>query len=183
MITKVPFFAVVLCLAFAGLIGLLWVGLYHDARLIPSPLIGKKLPSFYAPSLFDEKSMIRNADFAGRSVVINVWASWCLACLEEHPIITELARQNQVVVLGLNYKDTRKDALNWLTTHKNPYQEVIFDPLGKVGLDWGVYGVPETYFINPQGIVFHKQVGAIDWDTVTTIIVPFLKIASLPPSD
>jgi len=152
---------------FALLGVLLAVGLKLDPRKIPSPLVGKPLPGFSLPRLDTPEKMFSNGDFNGKVVLINVWASWCAACKQEHPLLMELARAKHVPLIGLNYKDKREDAVRVLATEGNPYDVSIVDADGRVGIDWGVYGVPETFVIDKQGVIRHKHVGPValeDWE-------------------
>ncbi len=152
---------------FAILGYLLYYGLRLDPRKIPSPLVNKPLPAFSLPSLDNPDKILTNADLRGRVVMVNVWASWCVACKEEHPVLLEIAARKQVAIVGLNYKDTRVDALNVLRGHGNPYDSVPVDASGRTGIDWGVYGVPESFIVDKQGIIRYKQIGPITpevWD-------------------
>jgi cytochrome c biogenesis protein CcmG/thiol:disulfide interchange protein DsbE len=155
-------------LALFALMGvLLAYGLRLDPRRIPSPLINKPLPDFHLPTLVDPTKIISKADLKGQVVVINVWASWCVACKEEHPVLLELSRQKPVPFIGLNYKDTRENAFGVLRGEGNPYDTVLVDASGRTGIDWGVYGVPESYIVDKKGIIREKQIGPIsraDWD-------------------
>ncbi len=146
---------------------LLAFGLKLDPRKLPSPLVGKTLPGFSLPTLDDPNKLFTNADLKGKVVLINVWASWCVACRQEHPVLMAVARERQVPLIGLNYKDKREDALRVLKTEGNPYEVSIVDANGRVGIDWGVYGVPETFVIDKQGVVRERHVGPIspaDWE-------------------
>ncbi len=152
---------------FAVLGYLLYYGLRLDPRKIPSPLVNKPLPAFSLPSLDNPDKILTNADLRGRVVMVNVWASWCVACKEEHPVLLEVAARKHVAIVGLNYKDTRVDALNVLRGHGNPYDSVLVDASGRTGIDWGVYGVPESFIVDKQGIIRYKQIGPITpevWD-------------------
>lgn len=153
---------------FALLGYLLYYGLRLDPRKIPSPLVNKPLPAFSLPSLDNPDKILTNADLRGRVVMVNVWASWCVACKEEHPVLVQLAERKQVAIIGLNYKDTRVDALSVLRGQGNPYDTVLVDASGRTGIDWGVYGVPESFIVDKQGIIRYKQIGPITpevWDT------------------
>lgn len=152
---------------FALLGYLLYYGLRLDPRRIPSPLVNKPLPAFSLPTLDNPDKILTNADLRDHVVMINVWASWCVACREEHPVLVDLAGRKQVTIIGLNYKDTRVDALNVLRGQGNPYNTVLVDASGRTGLDWGVYGVPESFIVDKQGIIRYKQIGPITpevWD-------------------
>lgn len=146
---------------------LLAFGLKLDPRKLPSPLVGKPLPAFSLPTLDNPNKLLGNTDLNGKVVLINVWASWCVACRQEHPVLMALAREKQVPLIGLNYKDKREDALRVLQSDGNPYEVSLVDTTGRVGIDWGVYGVPETFVIDKQGVVRHRHVGPIspaDWE-------------------
>ncbi len=140
---------------------LLGYGLKLDPRKIPSPLVNKPLPAFSLPTLEDPKKLITNADLRGRVVMINVWASWCVACKQEHPLLLELAQRKQIPIIGLNYKDKPADASKVLETEGNPYDTIIVDASGRTGIDWGVYGVPESFILDKQGVIRYKQIGPI----------------------
>jgi cytochrome c biogenesis protein CcmG, thiol:disulfide interchange protein DsbE len=159
-------------LAFAVLIGFLFVGLYRDPRLVPSPLVGKPAPAFDLPTLSNASVRIDNQGLLGRPVLINVWASWCVACREEHPVLLQLARAGRLRIIGMDYKDKPEDAEAWLQHFGNPYEQVMTDRDGRVGINWGVYGVPESFLLSPQGTVLFKHVGPLTWDVLNTSILP-----------
>ena len=146
---------------FIALIALLAVGLGRDPRHLPSPLIGKPLPAFQLSDLADPEITLERDDFSGEANLLNVWASWCVGCRVEHPALLELAKSGRIRLIGLNYKDTATDARAWLTQHGDPYRRTIHDPDGRLGLDLGVYGVPETFAIDRDGIIRYKHVGPI----------------------
>ena len=146
---------------FAALGLLLAYGLNLDPRKIPSPLIGKSLPAFSLPTVADPARKVGRDDMLGRVYLLNVWASWCVACRQEHPFLNELARNKTVSIIGLNYKDKREDALGWLGSLGNPYELSLSDTDGRLGIDLGVYGVPETFVIDKQGVIRYKQIGPI----------------------
>ena len=143
---------------FLVMVVFLGVGLSLDPREIPSPLIGKPAPAFDLPTLEDPERRFGPQAFKGRPYLLNVWASWCESCRAEHPVLIELARKGEVTLVGLNYKDTPEKARAWLEAHGgNPYQTVPVDADGKVGINWGVYGVPETFLIDANGIIQYKH--------------------------
>ena len=147
---------------FIILIGLFVVGLGLDPREVPSPLINKPAPEFELPRLHEPDKTIGTADLTGGGVkLVNVWASWCTACRQEHPFLMELARRGDVPIYGLNYKDARSDALNWLDRLGDPYTASAFDNDGRVGIDWGVYGVPETFVVDGKGTIRYKHIGPL----------------------
>jgi len=152
---------------FALLGVLLAYGLRLDPRRIPSPLIDKPLPAFSLPSLHDPKKIVANTDFHGKVVLFNVWASWCAACKQEHPVLMQMAQLKRVPIIGLNYKDKREDGLAVLKAEGNPYDMSLVDADGRIGLDWGVYGVPESFLVDKQGVIRYKHIGPIspeDWE-------------------
>jgi cytochrome c biogenesis protein CcmG/thiol:disulfide interchange protein DsbE len=160
---------------FVVLVGFLAVGLKLDPREVPSPLIGKPAPAFALTRLDDADQTIRREDMLGKVWMLNVWASWCAACREEHPHLVAFAKTKAMPILGLNYKDTRKDGLGWLARFGNPYDASLFDVDGRVGIEFGVYGVPETFIIDKQGVIRFKQIGPITPDILQTRVVPLLK--------
>ena len=167
---------------FAVLVAFLSVGLDRDPRLVPSPLIGKPAPAFSVPRLYRPKEKISPADYKGKVWLLNVWASWCVSCRIEHPFLVQLSKNGNIVpVVGLNYKDQRMDALQWLHDGGDPYKAIAFDADGRVGIDWGVYGVPETFVMDKQGIIRYKHTGPIspaDWQQ---IFLPLIKKLETPP--
>lgn len=159
--------------AFLAIAAFLGVGLFLDPRSVPSPLIGKPAPDFSAPRLYAPEKMLSKQDLLGRVAVVNVFASWCVACREEHPYVAALAET--VPVFGINYKDTREDAQAWLAKYGNAYRAIAYDPEGRLGLDWGVYGVPETFILDRQGIIRHKHIGAIDAEALGEELLPLIE--------
>jgi cytochrome c biogenesis protein CcmG/thiol:disulfide interchange protein DsbE len=160
---------------FAVLVGILGVGLTLDPREVPSPLINKPAPAFNLPQLAHADKTISQKDMLGKVWMLNVWASWCVSCREEHGTILELARSGVVPVLGLNYKDERADGLAWLARLGNPYQISAYDRDGRIGIDYGVYGVPETYVIDKAGVIRYKRIGAVTPEVVRDKILPLVK--------
>lgn len=144
---------------FAVLAVFLAVGLTLNPREVPSPLIGKPAPEFELPLLLKEGSF-SNKDLIGHVTLVNVWASWCFACRQEHEVVKHLNRQG-VRIIGLNYKDDAGDAKQWLAKLGNPYQAIAADRDGRIAIDWGVYGAPETFLIDKQGIIRHKVIGPL----------------------
>jgi cytochrome c biogenesis protein CcmG, thiol:disulfide interchange protein DsbE len=160
---------------FALLGGLLYYGLRLDPRMIPSPLIGKPVPTFTLPTVDDPNKKVSNSEFHGQVYLINVWASWCTACREEHPVINELVKRDPVTIIGLNYKDQRPDALAWLRNLGDPYKLSLFDGDGRLGIDLGVYGVPETFVVDKQGIIRYKQIGPITPEVWSQKLMPLIR--------
>jgi cytochrome c biogenesis protein CcmG/thiol:disulfide interchange protein DsbE len=160
---------------FAVLLGFLAVGLNLNPREVPSPLIGKPAPAFELARLDDPAQRITQADLLGQVWILNVWASWCVACRQEHPLLVDFARRNPVPLYGLNYKDKRDDGLAWLRRFGDPYKASLFDIDGRVGIDFGVYGVPETFVIDKQGVIRFKQIGPVTPEVLRDQIEPLLK--------
>ena len=160
---------------FGVLVWFLFTGLGLNPREVPSPLIGKPAPAFTLPRLDDPQVSMRPEDFRGKPWVLNVWASWCAPCREEHPLVIDLARRTKVTVVGLNYKDRPGDATGWLRRLGDPYTATLVDFDGKVGIDFGVYGVPETFVIDAQGIILHKHVGPLTPAVLRERIEPLLR--------
>jgi|SRR5882724_2444711 len=160
---------------FAALVFVLWRGLSLNPTEVPSPLIDKPAPSFTLTRLDDAGKTLARDDMLGKVWVLNVWASWCVACREEHPLLVEFARSKSVPIIGLNYKDKRPDGLGWLSQFGNPYDASVFDGEGKVGIDFGVYGVPETFIIDKRGVVRYKQIGPLTPEIIKTRVQPLLK--------
>ena len=153
---------------------MLFRSLTRNPREVPSPLIGKPVPAFRLPSLHQPGQQVSPADLRGQMWLFNVWASWCAACRDEHDVITELAKMKLLPVYGLNYKDKREDALAWLSRYGDPYAASLVDADGRVGIDFGVYGVPETYLIDQQGVIRYKKTGALTREEVTGKILPLV---------
>ena len=153
----------------------LGVGLNRDPREVPSPLIGKPAPSFSLSALDHPEQTIRRDDMLGKVWMLNVWASWCVACREEHPLLVEFSRQKMLPIYGLNYKDERAAGLRWLANFGNPYDQSLFDQDGRVGIDFGVYGVPETFIIDKQGVVRFKQIGPVTPEVIAEKIAPLVR--------
>lgn len=160
---------------FVALVIVFGIGLYHDPHIVPSPLINKPLPEFRLPRLDDGSAFLSNDDLKGKPVLINVWASWCVSCREEHPILMEVSKQHQVPIYGLDYKDERDAAQKWLTQRGDPYFQTAVDSNGRVGIDLGVYGVPETFVVDANGVIRYKQIGPITQNAWNSTILPLLK--------
>jgi cytochrome c biogenesis protein CcmG/thiol:disulfide interchange protein DsbE len=160
---------------FVVLILLLAVGLRIDPKLVPSPLIDKPLPAFNLPKLKTPDDNIKSSDFQGDVVLLNVWASWCVACRAEHPLLLELSTNNEMLIYGINYKDTRTDAMQWLQHFGDPYRASAFDQHGLTGIDLGVYGVPETYIMDRAGIIRYKHIGPITREVLDNTILPLIE--------
>lgn len=160
--------------AFLVLAGFLYVGLNLDPREVPSPLVGKPAPAFTLPQLQDPTKQFSPAEMKGKVWLLNVWASWCVSCKEEHPILVELSQQNIVPIYGLDYKDKPMDAEMTLRSGGNPYVLSVSDSEGRVGIEYGVYGVPETYVIDKQGVIQYKLIGVITRQNLKDKILPLV---------
>ena len=134
------------------------VGLNRDPTFVPSPLIGKPAPAFTLPSLQNPDDIVDSTELRGRPYVLNVWATWCLPCRQEHEVLVEIARRRQVPIVGLNWKDDAATARQWLVDLGNPYAVVAQDSEGRVAIDWGVYGAPETFLVDANGVVQYKHI-------------------------
>jgi cytochrome c biogenesis protein CcmG/thiol:disulfide interchange protein DsbE len=159
---------------FIALVVFLGIGLTLDPREVPSPFIGKPAPAFELPQLAAPAQTFGDKNLKGQVSLFNVWASWCVSCRQEHPLLLELAQQNIVPIYGLNYKDERAAGLEWLQNLGNPYAASAFDADGKVGVNWGVYGVPETFVIDKQGIIRHKHTGPITEESWRKTLLPLI---------
>jgi cytochrome c biogenesis protein CcmG, thiol:disulfide interchange protein DsbE len=161
--------------AFIVLVAFLWAGLSLDPREVPSPLVGKPAPTFRLAQLHAPDKQLSTADMQGQVWLLNVWASWCVSCRVEHPLLVELAKANVVPVIGLNYKDKINEGKAWLAQNGDPYRLSIVDADGRVGIDFGVYGVPETFVIDKKGIVRYKQIGPITVEALQQKILPLVR--------
>lgn len=159
---------------FIILAGFLAVGLKLNPREVPSPLIGKPAPAFTLPLLSDSAKTLSPADLRGQVWLLNVWASWCASCRQEHEILLDLARRGVAPVYGLDYKDQPEAARAWLARLGNPYTAVIVDAEGRTGIDYGVYGVPETYVIDKAGVIRMKHTGPVTPEILGKKIMPLL---------
>ena len=160
---------------FVVMVVFLGVGLTLNPREVPSPLINKPAPAFQLPQLHAPDKTFAQKDMLGKVWMLNVWASWCVACREEHPHLVELARSGVVPIYGLNYKDERADGIAWLARFGNPYQLSAYDRDGRIGIDYGVYGVPETYLIDKAGVIRYKRIGIVSPEIVRDKILPLVR--------
>ncbi|MDP2809679.1 MAG: DsbE family thiol:disulfide interchange protein [Rhodocyclaceae bacterium] len=160
---------------FIVLVGFLAVGLNLDPREVPSPLVGKPAPMFDLPQLTEPEKRFSPADMKGKVWLFNVWASWCVSCRQEHPVLVEFAKSGIAPLVGLDYKDEREDGLRWLKRFGDPYALSAYDRDGRVGIDYGVYGVPETYVIDKAGVIRHKHTGPVTPQVLEKKIVPLIK--------
>lgn len=178
---KFPLRFLVPALAFAILVAFFVIGLQRDPGAIPSPLIGKPAPDFTLESLGDPSWKLTPADFKGQTWVLNVWATWCVGCRQEHETLVAIARENRVPIMGLNWRDDRALALQWLTQLGNPYASVAYDPEGRTAIDWGVYGAPETFLMAADGRVIWKHIGPLTMEAWQRDFLPRLPPAGAAP--
>ena len=160
---------------FIFLVGFLAVGLRLDPREVPSPLVGKPAPAFELPVLQQPDRRFVPGDMRGKVWLLNVWASWCVSCREEHPVLVELSRRGVMPILGLNYKDKGDEATAWLKRYGDPYELSVVDADGRIGIDYGVYGVPETYLIDAAGVIRYKQIGPLTMAILEQKVLPLAK--------
>ncbi len=148
-------------LGFLCLIAVFAIGLTLNPRELDSPLVGRMAPEFDLPELLDSEKVVSNTRYAGQYYLLNVWASWCFACRHEHDFLLDLKRRNVLPIIGLNWRDRRVDALRWINELGSPYSEIAFDLEGRIGIEYGVYGAPETYLIGPDGMILHKHISPL----------------------
>jgi cytochrome c biogenesis protein CcmG/thiol:disulfide interchange protein DsbE len=160
---------------FAALLAFFYIGLGRDKETLPSPLIGKPAPAFELPRVDDPAQKISSQELAGRMYVLNVWATWCAGCRQEHGALLEIAKRNVVPLVGLDWKDELPLAQRWLSELGNPYVTTAFDAEGRVAIDWGVYGAPETFLIDEHGIVVHKHIGPLSLEAWDRDFMPKIK--------
>ena len=160
---------------FVVLVVFLAIGLTRDPHEIPSPLIGKPAPMFNAPLLQTPEQQFSAKDMLGQVWLLNTWASWCVACRQEHPILIEFAKTKTLPIIGLDYKDQNVDGLKWLARFGNPYDHAITDKDGRIGIDFGVYGVPESFLIDKAGVIRYKQIGPVTEVALRDKILPLIR--------
>jgi len=157
---------------FLAIAVVLWRGLALNPREVPSPLIGKPVPSFDVPLLSDRSRRLTSAELRGQVYLLNVWGSWCVSCRDEHPVLVELAKRKVIPIYGLNWKDRHEDAIAWLARFGDPYVSSGVDADGKVAIDFGVYGAPETYLVDRAGVIRYKQTGPLTMKVLQEKILP-----------
>jgi cytochrome c biogenesis protein CcmG/thiol:disulfide interchange protein DsbE len=159
---------------FALLIAVFVVGLGRDPSQLPSPLLEKPAPQFDLPSLLDPEQRVTTQDFNGEVALVNVWATWCVGCRQEHDFLLQLAKADVLPIYGLNWRDNGPEARRWLQQLGDPYVATAYDQDGRVGIDWGVYGAPETFLIAADGTILYKQLGPLSWGLWEENFVPLL---------
>ena len=163
---------------FIALVGFFYIGLSTDKETLPSPLIGKPAPQFELSRVDDPSRSISNGEFAGKPYLLNVWGSWCVACRDEHAALMEIERRGEVPIVGLNWNDEREAAQRWLRDFGDPYVASAFDGEGRVAIDWGVYGAPETFLVDANGQIVHKRIGPLDLEIWERDFVPLINRTS-----
>jgi len=168
-------------LGFIGLVAAFALGLRNDPSLVPSPLVGKSVPVFDLPPVNGRTLGLSSRDLRGQVSLVNVFASWCVACREEHPLLMQLAHAGIVPIQGLDYKDKPADGSRWLAAMGDPYTRTGADIDGRVGIDWGVYGVPESFVVDRRGIIVYKQIGPITPEILDRRIGPLIaRLRAIP---
>ena len=160
---------------FIVLVVFLAIGLTRDPHEVPSPLIGKAAPAFSAPRLQDASQQFSGKDMLGKVWLFNVWASWCVACRQEHPVLMEFAKTRTLPIIGLDYKDNEADGKKWLARFGDPYDLSVTDRDGRIGINFGVYGVPETFLIDKAGVIRYKQIGPVSEEALRDKILPLVR--------
>jgi len=153
----------------------LYFSLNSTSNKLPSPLLGKMFPNIQAKDFYSNESVLLTDLFNEKMSLVNVWASWCITCRQEHQMIMKIANNKDVQLIGINYKDTMADGKKYLEMMGNPFDVILFDPNGKIGLELGVYATPETFLVNQQGVIMHKHIGAIDSKIWEEDFVPYIK--------
>ena len=151
------------------------IGQGRDIKEVPSPLIGKAVPQFELPQLLKPEQVFNSEQLKGRVSLVNIWASWCVSCRYEHELLMTMSRNPDLSIVGINYKDERTDALKWLRDWGNPYTDIVYDYDGRAAIDWGVYGTPESFLIDQQGIIRHKITGPISEEDLRSEILPLVE--------
>ena len=160
---------------FVVLVAFLYRGLSLDSKRIPSPLVGKPMPEFSLPRLKNPAATLSDTDLKGQVSILNIWATWCVSCRAEHEVLLLLGQTGKVDIYGLNYKDDRAKAQQWLVRLGDPYVANAFDADGRAGIDWGVYGAPETFIMDRQGIIRHKHIGPLTVEILNEQILPLIE--------
>ncbi len=160
---------------FAVLIGFFVVGLSRDPSMVPSPLIGKPAPAYTLTKVEDPAGTISNTDMLGKKHLVNIWATWCVGCRQEHEFLLQISRQNLLPIIGIDWKDELPLAQKWLAQLGNPYIATGFDQSGRVAIDFGVYGAPETFLIDERGIVIYKHIGVLTEEIWQTKLLPLIQ--------
>ena len=157
----------------------LYFSLNTTSSKLPSPLLGKIFPEIEAEDFYSDESVLLSDLFSDNMSLVNVWASWCVTCRQEHQMMMKIANNNDLQLIGINYKDTRADGEKYLKVMGNPYDVIVFDPSGKIGLDLGVYATPETFLVNNKGVILYKHIGMIDAKVWEEGFIPYIRNKSI----
>lgn len=160
---------------FLAMVVFLYIGLGRDPRYVPSPLIGKPAPDFDLPLLYQLEKNFTQENLKGKVSLVNVWASWCVSCRLEHGLLMQMSKNKEFPIIGINYKDEHVDATKYLREFGDPYATIVFDYEGRASINWGVYGTPETFIVDKQGIIRYKHVGPITVEKLQQNLLPILK--------
>lgn len=160
---------------FIVLIGFFIVGLHRDPSMVPSPLIGKPAPTYSLTKVEDPQRKVANTDMLGKKHLVNIWATWCGGCRQEHEFLLQVAQQNVIPIVGIDWKDDLSSAQQWLTQLGNPYTATGFNGDGRVAIDFGVYGAPETFLIDERGVIIYKHIGILTADAWQNKLLPLIK--------
>ena len=151
----------------------------RNVNALPSPFLNNPAPQFELPSLTDPSKIVSNADFADEMTLVNVWATWCVGCRQEHDFLLQLAESGSIRIIGLNWRDDRVEAQRWLQELGDPYIDSAYDGDGRAGINWGVYGAPETFLVGPDGIVLYKHLGPLNWPLWQKHFAPYLEATGM----
>ena len=160
---------------FVVIVVFLYFSLNSASSKLPSPLLGKMFPNIEAQDFYSDESVLLTDLFSDNMSLVNVWASWCVSCRQEHQMMMKIANNKDLQLIGINYKDTRADGEKYLEVMGNPFDVIVFDPSGKIGLNLGVYATPETFLVNQQGVILYKHIGAIDSKIWEEGFIPHIK--------
>jgi len=157
----------------------LYFSLNTTSNKLPSPLLGKIFPEIEAEDFYSDESVLLSDLFSDKMSLVNVWASWCVTCRQEHQMMMKIANNKDLQLIGINYKDTRANGEKYLKVMGNPYDVIVFDPSGKIGLDLGVYATPETFLVNNKGVILYKHIGMIDSKVWEEGFIPYIRNKSI----
>ena len=154
----------------------LFLSLNSDPNKLPSPLVGKKFPIIEGADFYSNETVKLNDLMDNKLALVNVWASWCVTCRKEHQVIMNIAKNNNLKLIGINYKDTKSDGEEYLKVMGNPFDEIVFDPNGEIGMELGVYATPETFLISREGLIIHKHIGEITKEIWNENFLPLINV-------
>lgn len=166
---------IALIVVFVIMLAIFALGLERDPRKLPSVLIDKPAPEYELPRVKDPMSTVGSADYEGEMVLVNIWATWCAGCRQEHEYLVELAAREEIPIYGIDWRDQRQEAIKWLKQLGDPYVASAYDEDGRVGIDWGVYGAPETFLVGRDGNVLYKHIGPMDESVWQSKFLPIIE--------